>query len=84
MEPQNRAANLNPPERDREPLTVQNLIIMLILWLCPILSITPLCFWAFGRNENVNKRNLARAMLVLYLAIAVLAAAGFLIHALRG
>ncbi len=74
----NQTANAgNPP-----PLSVGQYIIMWVLQLIPLVGIIMLFVWAFSSTENPNKRNYARAILlisliviVLYIIIAVIAVA---------
>ncbi len=48
-----------------EPLRVGQYIGMLLLMLVPILSIVLLFMWSFGGSVNPNKKNFARAMLIV-------------------
>ncbi len=48
-----------------EPLRVGQYIGMLLLICVPILSIILLFVWSFGSSINLNKKNFARAMLIL-------------------
>lgn len=48
-----------------EPLRVGQYIGMLLLMCVPILSIILLFAWSFGGSVNLNKKNFARAMLIL-------------------
>ncbi len=48
-----------------EPLRVGQYIGMFLLMCVPILSIILLFMWSFGSSVNPNKKNFARAMLIL-------------------
>jgi hypothetical protein len=48
-----------------EPLRVGQYIGMLLLMFVPILSIILLFVWSFGGSVNLNKKNFARAMLIV-------------------
>lgn len=49
------------------PLSVGQFILMFILLSIPIANIVLLFVWAFGGDVNINKRNYARAVLILML-----------------
>lgn len=48
-----------------EPLRVGQYIGMLLLMCVPILGIILLFVWSFGGSVNLNKKNYARAMLIV-------------------
>ncbi len=48
-----------------DPLRVGQYIGMLLLMCVPILSIILLFVWSFGSSANLNKKNFARASLIL-------------------
>ncbi|MDD2956255.1 MAG: zinc ribbon domain-containing protein [Oscillospiraceae bacterium] len=48
-----------------EPLRVGQYIGMLLLMIVPILSVVLLFVWSFGGSVNLNKKNFARAMLIV-------------------
>lgn len=48
-----------------EPLRVGQYIVMLLLMCVPILNIILLFVWSFGSSANLNKKNFARASLIL-------------------
>ena len=48
-----------------EPLRVGQYIGMLLLMIVPILSVILLFMWSFGGSVNPNKKNFARAMLIV-------------------
>lgn len=52
---------------DREPLSVLQYIGMFLLIGIPIVGIVLLFVWGFGSSVNLNKKNFARAMLILSL-----------------
>jgi hypothetical protein len=64
---------------DTTPMTVGQYIVMFLLLCIPIAQLILPFVWAFGSNVNVNKKNLARAILifagiafVLYIIILVI------------
>lgn len=60
--PQSPAYSSQP---DSEPLRVGQYIGMFLLMIVPILSIILLFVWSFGGTVNLNKKNFARAVLIL-------------------
>lgn len=57
---------------DTSPLSVGNFLVMMLIAAIPILNIIMLCVWAFGSGSNVNRKNYARAQLIIMLiAMAV-------------
>ena len=48
-----------------EPLRVGQYIGMLLLMCVPILGVVLLFVWSFGSSVNLNKKNYARAMLIV-------------------
>ncbi|MGI6499178.1 MAG: zinc ribbon domain-containing protein [Oscillospiraceae bacterium] len=48
-----------------EPLRMGQYLGMLLLMFVPILGIVLLFVWSFGASANQNKKNLARAMLIV-------------------
>ena len=48
-----------------EPLRVGQYIGMLLLMCVPILGVILLFVWSFGGSVNLNKKNYARAMLIV-------------------
>lgn len=56
---------------DKKPLTMGQYLFMLFVFSFPLLNSVWVLKWAFGRSGNVNRRNLTRAMLVIY-ALGVL------------
>ena len=50
---------------ESEPLRVRQYIGMLLLMCVPILNIILLFVWGFGSSANLNKKNFARASLIL-------------------
>lgn len=59
------------PYADSTPLSVGQYFGMLILLLIPIVNIIMIFVWAFG-NSNLNKRNFARAYLIIALILIVI------------
>lgn len=57
---------------DTNPMTVGNYLVMLLLMCIPLVNLVLLCIWAFSMDTNVNKKNFARAYLILILIGLVL------------
>ncbi len=72
----NQAMNAgNPP-----PLTVGQYILMWLIMCIPLVNIIMLFVWAFSSTENANKKNYAKAILLMmlimigvYIVIAIIA-----------
>ncbi len=68
---------LNSPVTNNQEMTVKDwLITYVILFfssLIPLLPIVILLYWAFSENTVLCKKNWAKASLIFYLIIAVLA-----------
>ncbi|MDD2374759.1 MAG: zinc ribbon domain-containing protein [Eubacteriales bacterium] len=74
---------------DNSVLSVGQYIGMIILSAIPLVGLILLLVWAFGSDTNANKKNFARAMLIMMIIGVVLsiifsAAIGGLIAALAG
>ncbi|PLT46823.1 hypothetical protein B8V81_1047 [Paenibacillus pasadenensis] len=50
-------------------MTTGNWFVTQLLLAIPIVGLILLFVWAFGENANVNKRNLSRAYLLLFLIL---------------
>lgn len=60
------------PSVGSEPLSVGQYVGMMLLSGLPLVGLILLLIWAFGSEANINKRNYARAVLIIALiAIAV-------------
>lgn len=55
-----------------KPLTVGEYIITFILMGIPLVGFIMMLVWAFGSETNTNKKNLARAVLIMGVIIGVL------------
>jgi hypothetical protein len=69
------------PQQDTTPMTIGDYAIMIILSAIPLAGLILLLIWAFDSNVNINKRNYARANLIiglvafgLFLIVFILAA----------
>jgi hypothetical protein len=60
------------PQQGSEPLRVIQYIGMFLLMSIPLVGIILLFVWGFGSGVNPNKKNFARAMLILSLIGLVL------------
>lgn len=58
--------------RQEEPISTGEYIGIFLLMIVPLVNLICLLIWACGGCKKVNKRNLARAMLVLILIVTVL------------
>ena len=58
------------PFVDNSPLSVGQYIVMFILMAIPLVNLIMLFVWGFSSSENTNKKNFARASLIL-LVIAI-------------
>ncbi len=67
-----------------EPLRVGQYIGMLLLMCVPLLNVILLFMWGFGGSVNPNKKNFARASLVLCAVMLIfwIVAGGFIMGAL--
>jgi len=64
--------NLNSNSFKDKPLTVGEFIITFILMGIPLIGFIMMLVWAFGSETNTNKKNLARAVLIMGVIIGVL------------
>jgi hypothetical protein len=60
-----------PYVQDTSPMTVGQYIVTFLLLCIPLANLVLLFVWGFGHSVNLNKRNLARAILV-FAAISVI------------
>ena len=58
------------PFVDNSPLSVGQYIVMFILMAIPLVNLIMLFVWGFSSSENTNRKNFARASLIL-MAIAI-------------
>lgn len=54
-------------------LTFGDYLIMMIIMMIPIVNIVMLCMWGFGSDTNPNKKNWAKAQLVMIVIGMILA-----------
>lgn len=52
---------------DTRPLTVEQWLGTILLTAIPVVNIVLLLIWAFDGNTNINKRNYAKAQLIVVL-----------------
>lgn len=65
----------NPQEYNRDdisPLSMGEYLKMLLLMFIPVLNFILLFIWSFSADTNVNKRNFARAYLIVTLINLIL------------
>lgn len=77
MEEQNVAYQTPAVTEDNAPLTLGNYLIMMIITAIPVVGFIFLLIWAFNSNTNKNKKNWARAVLIMGIIGAVLVAISF-------
>jgi len=51
--------------QDQKPMSVKDWLITLLLMAIPVVGIVLLFVYAFGSNENENKKNWAKAQLIM-------------------
>jgi cation transport ATPase len=54
-----------------KPLGIFSYIWMFILMSIPVVNIIMVLVWAFGRNKNVNKKNYAWAIIIMFIVFTV-------------
>lgn len=54
-----------PTQSLTDPLSVGQYLLMFLLFCIPIVNIILLFMWGFGSNVNLNKKNYARAALII-------------------
>ena len=59
-------ATATPPVSDAPVQSTKDWVITLLISFIPIVGFIMLFVWAFGSNENPNKSNWAKAMLIWY------------------
>lgn len=59
------SAGYGPAQIEREPLSVGNYIGMFFLSAIPMVGFIMLLIWAFGSGVNINRKNYARAVLIM-------------------
>jgi len=74
---QQNLGNFDQPNRTQwegnvPPLSVKDFLISFLLLSVPILNLVLLFLWGFRDNVNPNKRNLARATLIIYVIAIIL------------
>ncbi len=58
------------PTGNSQVVRTSSWMVTMLLLAIPILNIIMLFVWAFGGGVNLNKRNLSRAYLILFLIVA--------------
>ncbi|MEG0166329.1 MAG: hypothetical protein RR709_00530 [Ruthenibacterium sp.] len=72
----------NPPHYARITQTSEQLCFsdyfgMLMIALIPIVGLVMLCIWSFGEKSSASRRNLARAILLVQIVMALILLASF-------
>lgn len=74
MEIQGNTALQNPAvDEYSAPLTLGNYIVMMLVSAIPVVGFIMLLIWAFSGNTNINKKNYARAALIMMVVAGILA-----------
>ncbi len=70
---------------ESEPLSVGNYIVMFLLMSIPLLNIILLFVWGFGSSVNRNRKNFARATLIMFAIMLLfwILAGGMIMGALK-
>ena len=79
MENQNNPVQSQPYQNpaaytDASPLSLGNYLIMMIVSAIPVVGFIMMLIWAFSGNTNLNRKNYARAALIMMLIGVVLCA----------
>lgn len=61
-----------PTSRNDNPLSVKDWVITLILTAIPLVGLIMLLIWTFDDNSNINKKNFAKASLIVMLIMIVI------------
>jgi hypothetical protein len=61
-----------PAEAKTAPLTVGDYFVMLIVFALPLVNLILALVWGFGSNANINRKNFARAWLIMLLVCIIL------------
>jgi hypothetical protein len=73
METQGNTAMQNPAvDEISTPLTLGNYIVMMIVSAIPVVGFIMLLIWSFSGNTNINKKNYARAALIMMIVVGIL------------
>lgn len=56
---------------DAAPLSIGNYLVMMIISVIPIVNLVSLFIWGFG-NSNLNRKNFARAQLIVLAIVIVI------------
>ena len=64
---------VQPDQKDlRKPMSIWQFLLMFIILAVPILNIVMLFVWAFGSKANLNKKNLSRAYMIIFVVMIIL------------
>ncbi|MGN0479682.1 MAG: hypothetical protein ACI4GO_09635 [Hominenteromicrobium sp.] len=69
--------------QDTMMLSVSECVMMLLVQLIPVLGLIMAAVWSFSPSSGINKRTVARAMLIVQCVVLAAAAAAWLIGLLR-
>ncbi len=60
------------PREDTSPLSAGDYVVMFILFCLPVVNLVLALVWGFGSSVNLNRRNFAKAFLILWLVMLIL------------
>ena len=64
---------------NQKPMSVKDWLITLLLMAIPVVGIVMLFIYAFGNGENINKKNWAKAQLIMIAIIIGLFVVGAIV-----
>jgi len=57
---------------DSAPLSIGNYLVMMLVGAIPVVGLIMMLVWAFSGSANTNRKNYARAVLIMMLVVLVL------------
>ncbi len=60
------------PPAESSPLSAGDYVVMFILFSIPVVNLVLALIWGFGSNVNLNRKNFAKAILILWLVMLIL------------
>ncbi len=60
------------PAADSSPLSAGDYVVMFILFSLPVVNLVLALVWGFGSSVNLNRKNFAKAVLILWLVMLIL------------
>ena len=72
-QPQYADPDAPPPKGSKyEPMTTKEFIVVSLIMLIPVVNIVLLIVWALGGCKKINKRNMARASLIIMIIVFII------------